>query len=347
MSVTLKDIARRAGVSISTVSRVINNDTVKPASPETTAKVWSIVHELNYVPNQSARMLIHRASDKHEVTARKSIGCILSASDEIFTDPFFSEVIAGVQEEATEKGYSMEYTFAVSGVTGIQDANFFNNISTRKVRGIVLLGRLTQAMLDMLRANIPCIVYCGLNYIEADIPQVICDAVRGITMLMEHLISKGHKRIGFIGETNRDGLLLNERRYDTYCEMMAQHGLPIDASHVIEAHLSLAGGYRAMLDRLQKGDHASAYICANDITAIGVMRAVREAGLRVPEDISIVAFDDIEMCSYVNPPLTTIQTPRKAMGQMSVRTLIDQLGPDAIPVRTFLPMALIERGSSR
>lgn len=347
MSSKLKDIATRAGVSVSTVSRVINNDPAKPASPETAAMVWQIVHELQYVPNQTARMLIHRAKDGSEKLDHKSIGCILAAYDDLFSDPFFSEVIAGVQGEVGLRGYSMEYTFPVSATGGPQDSNFFNSISTRKVSGAVLLGRVTRPLLDMLRAYIPHLVYCGLNYIDADIPQVICDAVQGFTQLMEYLVGKGHRRIGFVGETNRGRLLMNERRFLTYQREMERCGLPVEERYVLESGMSLSGGYRSMQKALAQPDHASAYVCVNDITAIGAMRAIVEKGLSIPQDISIAAFDDIEMCSYITPRLTTIHTPMKAMGQMAVRTLLEQFGDGALPVRSYVPLELIERESCR
>ncbi len=346
MNAKLKDIARKAGVSVSTVSRVINNDAAKPASQETAEKVWKIVHEMQYVPNQTARMLIHRAKDGSEELDHRSIGCILASYDDLFVDPFFSEVIAGVYQEIIAQGYAMEYTFPISSKRSLQDAAFFNSIVTRSVSGAILLGRMSQDMLDMLRTHIPHLVYCGLNYIDCDISQVLCDAVQGIALAVDHLVKLGHTRIGFIGETNRDHALINEHRFVAFRQAIAKHGLPIEECHVVESALSLNGGYESMSKALAQSKHASAYFCVNDITAIGVMRAIHEKGLKVPQDISLVGFDDIELCGYISPKLSTIHTHKKAMGTMSVRMLIDQIQNNTIPVRTYMPFQLIDRESS-
>ncbi len=345
MNAKLKDIAKKAGVSVSTVSRVINSDPVKPASPETVEKVWKIVHEMQYVPNQTARMLIHRAKNGSEELDRKSIGCILASSDDLFIDPFFSEVIAGIYQETIAQGYAMEYTFPISSKSSPQDAAFFNSLVTRSVNGAILLGRMNQETLDMLRTHIPHLVYCGLNYIDGDISQVLCDAVQGISLAVDHLVQLGHKRIGFIGETNRDQALLNEHRFSAFQQTMLKHNLPVEECYVVESALSLNGGYESMSRALSQGKHASAYFCVNDITAIGVMRAIQERGLCIPQDISLIGFDDIELCSFVSPKLTSIHTHKKAMGTMAVRMLMDQIQNDTIPVRTYMPFKLIERES--
>lgn len=344
MSPTLKDIADRAGVSISTVSRVLNNDPTKKASPATAEKVWKIIHEMQYVPNEAARMLIHGAQNEGEIR-RHAIGCILSASSDVFGDPFFAEIIASVHAEAARHGYVMEYTFPISASSAANDSAFFNNLVARKVDGAVLLGRFPRDLYSMVKNNIPHIVYCGLNYIDDAIPQVICDAARGIESSVNHLIRLGHKRIGFIGETNRDQTFINEWRFHAFAKTMRFCGYHIEEKDIIEADLMLGGGYHAVMNQLDPDDHATAYCCANDITAIAAMRAIHKKGLRVPDDISLIGFDDIEMCRYVSPSLTTIHTDIKNMGLLSARTLIDSIENEVPAVVSSLPFEIRERES--
>lgn len=344
MPPTLKDIADRAGVSVSTVSRVINNDPARAASPKTAEKVWKIIHEMQYVPNEAARMLIH-GSQRRQDEPRRAVGCILSASNDVFGDPFFAEVIAGIQEEVARQGYVMEYTFPISNESGMRDAAFFNNIVSRRVDGAVLLGRFPQELYDMLKNNIPRLVYCGLNYIDDAIPQVVCDATKGIEQAVAYLIGLGHRRIGFIGETNRDKKLVNEWRFHAFGKAMRFGGLPVEERDVLEARQSLGGCYHAVMDALDRDDHATAYFCANDITAIAAMRAIHKKGLRIPGDISLIGFDDIELCRYVSPSLTTIHTDIKDMGILSVRTLLDGITKHVPPVVANLPFHLVERES--
>lgn len=344
MGPTLKDIADRAGVSISTVSRIINNDPNKRASATTTKKVWKIIHEMNYKPNEAARMLIRGVRNKDE-SPRNAIGCILSASNDVFADPFFAEVIAGIHAEVAQKGYVMEYTFPISSTNAIQNSAFFNNLVARNVDGAILLGRFSQELYDMLKNNIPRIVYCGLNYIDDDISQVICDATRGIELAVSYLIDLGHKRIGFIGETNRDHKLLNERRFHTFSKTIRSYGFNIKEKDIIEAQLVLGGGYQAVINQLDPHDHASAYVCANDITAIGAMCAIQKKGINIPKDISLIGFDDIEMCQYVSPSLTTIHVDIKNMGFLSAHKLIDSIENEIPSAISSLPFELKQRES--
>lgn len=344
MAVTLKDIAQRAGVSVSTVSRIINNDTVKSASPETAAKVWKIIHELEYKPNLTARQLILGDEDKPR-PRRKSLGCILASATDTFADPFFSEVIAGIYQETANQGFVMEYTFSVPFASNTESA-FFNNIVSRKIDGAVMLGRISSDMLSLLKSNIPHIVYCGLNYFENEITQVICDAYKGTIAQVEYLISLGHKKIGFLGYTNREGRLANERRYQAYAEALRKHGLPLEDNYAHDVELTLEGSYNMMKVILDEGKQLPAYCCANDVTALGAMRAIQERGLRVPEDISLIGIDDIHMASYTTPSLTTIRIPKHQMGELAARTLIDQINHQStLTYRIDLPFELITRES--
>ena len=344
MSPTLKDIADRAGVSVSTVSRVINNDMMRRVNPQTAERVWNIIHEIQYVPNEAARLLIHGVQPGGNVS-RRTIGCILSAANEVFVDPFFPEVIAGIHEEVAQQGYMMEYTFPVSAFNSMRNSAFFNNLVGRKVDGAVLLGRFPQELFDMLKNNIPHLVYCGLNTINDSIPQVVCDAKSGIKLALRYLLDLGHLRIGFIGETNRDQRLLNEWRYQSFSHTMSDLRLPVRDTDIIEAEQSLSGCYHAVMNTLDERDHATAYICANDITAIAAMRAIHKKGLSIPKDISLIGFDDIELCRYVSPSLTTIHTEIKEMGIYSIRTLISSIEKSTPSVISNFPFHLVERES--
>lgn len=344
MPPTLKDIADRAGVSVSTVSRVINNDETRRASPGTAERVWKIIHEMRYEPNEAARTLIHGA--KKSVSApRRAIGCILSGVSNVFGDPFFSEAIAGVHEEAARRGYVMEYTLPVAAEKGLRDAALFNNLVSRPVDGAVLLGRFPRALLDMLKSRIPRLVYCGLNALEEDMPQVVCDAARGMEAALSYLCALGHTRVGYIGQTNRDCSLSNERRFFAFEAAMRARALPILEKDVVDTELTLSGCHQAAARALDAGDHATAYLCANDITAIAALRALHEKGLKVPGDVSLIGFDDIELCRYVSPALTTLHTDIKSMGVLGARVLIDGVVSPAPPAVTSLPFRLVERES--
>lgn len=347
MTTTLKDIAQRAGVSVSTVSRVLNNDTLKPASKETSDRIWKIILEMNYVPNQTARKLIHRAKDGKEHLAKKSIGCILASDEDSYADPFYSEVLAGIQAETSKLGYVTEYTFTVSwSKDRMIDAALFNNIVSRRVDGAIIMGRIHPELWDLLNGHIPHLVYCGLNTVPRDISQVICDAQKCISLSVDYLSSLGHHRIGYLGTVSSQDKLINEWRYKAYLEAMERHRLLVIPSFIHDTPLSMEGAYQTMCKAIRSEEHATAYVCCNDVSAIGAIRAVQESGLRIPEDISIIGLADISVSSFVNPQLTTIHVYKKALGIHAIQTLVGHIEQEiTIHQLVEMPFQLIERKS--
>jgi len=183
MAVTLKDVAKKANVSVSTVSRVINNDTSKPASKETTDKVWKIVKELGYVPNQNARNLIkHIDSVNDNSTVKKAIGCIFTSTRDTFHDPFYSQIAKGIQTEVSRRGYILGYSFSSCDMTF---SSLYNNITSHPVDGAIILGRFDEETLNFFKNNINHLVYAGVNYVNGGFDEVICDGYKGSTAALK------------------------------------------------------------------------------------------------------------------------------------------------------------------
>lgn len=344
MSVTLKDIAKKAGVSISTVSRIINNDPMKKASQETSNRVWKIVQELGYQPNQNARKLIKGHTDDVPMKT-KAIGCIFTSTTDTYTDPFFSQVAMGIQQEVSERGYVMGYSFSSYDMS---DAALYNNISMNQVDGAVILGRFNKDVLEFLRKNIKNLVYAGVNYVDGGFDEVICDGYKGACTAVEHLISLGHKEIGFLGTTgaNREFNLVNEHRYDAYVDTMKKHNLPIEQALVCDTELSSLDAYENMQEMLKRAKLPTALFCANDTVAIGAIKAINEKGICIPDEIAIIGLDDIEMASYTTPALTTIHVPKEDLGRFAVKILVDRIeGGHEMPVRVDVPYHLVVRES--
>lgn len=344
MSVTLKDIAKQAGVSISTVSRIINNDPNKKASKETSDKVWRIVQELGYLPNQNARKLIKGHTEESPMQT-KAIGCIFTSTADTYTDPFFSQIAMGIQQEVSNRGYVMGYSFSSYDMT---DAALYNNISMNQVDGAIILGRFSKDVLKFFKTNIKNLVYAGVNYVDAGFDEVICDGYKGACKAIEHLISLGHKEIGFIGTVGDHSIssVVNEHRYRAYLDTLSQNHINIDKDIICDTELSTLDAYESTKELLKKVTSPTAFFCANDAVAIGAMKAIHEAGLKIPDDIAIVGLDDIEMASYVQPPLTTIHVPKEELGRFAVKILIDRIeGGHEMPVRLDIPFELIVRES--
>lgn len=348
MSITLKEIAKKANVSISTVSRVINNDTVKPASKETADKVWKIVKDLGYVPNQNARNLIINPNTKTQKLPTKSIGCIFTSTMDTYNDPFYSYIARGIQEEAVKRGYILGYSYSSC------DKNFsalYNNIMANPVDGAIILGRFDKDTLEFLKKNIDILVYAGVNYVGEGLDEVICDGYKGATTALEYLIQLGHEKIGFIGEIglNPKIKVINEHRWSAYLDTLNKNNIILDEAYVVEVDLNIEDAYMGMKKYLNMNkDHLpTAFYCANDFVAIGAMKAIQEGNLKIPDDISIVSLDGIEMSEYVTPPLTTINIPKEELGKYAVKVLIDKIeGETSLPIRVDFPFELIIRQST-
>lgn len=348
MSVTLKEIAKKANVSISTVSRVINNDTNKPASKDTQDRVWKIVRELGYVPNQNARNLIKGNESIVESTNTRAIGCIFTSTKDTYNDPFFSQIARGIQDEVSKRGYVLGYSFSSCDMSF---SALYNNLTANPVDGAVILGRFSEDVLNFLKQNIKDIVYAGVNYVDAGFDEVICDGYQGAMCAVEHLIELNHRAIGFIGSTKEMENVVNEHRYEGYLDTLDKHSIEVNKMYIEDVELSSAGGFSGMenmINRLGKDKLPTAVFCANDLVAIGTMKALHKNNIRVPQDISIIGLDDIELSEYVTPGLTTIKVPKMELGKFAVKMLIDKIETGhTLPVRVNLPFTLIERETCR
>ena len=345
MGITLKEIAQKANVSVSTVSRVLNNDTKKPASKNTTIRVLNIAREMGYIPNQNAINLVKGL--RHTNGLKKTIGCILTSHKDTYKDPFFFEILRGIQFEVNKHGYALGYTYANGEMT---NSTFFESVVRDKVDGAIILGRYRKEIMAFLIEKIPNIVYAGLNFSNGGFDEVICDAYKSACSAMKYLINLGHTKISFLGSIPQSERInvVNEHRFHAYVNTLKKYNIKVDKSLIRNIILSTAEGYQGMKNILSKGNIPTAVFCANDITAIGAMKAIREFGYKIPDDISVIGIDDIEISEYLKPSLTTIHVPKMDLGKVAVKILIDKMenGHD-IPLRIDLPYELMERKSCR
>ncbi len=332
---TLKEIASLADVSPSTVSRVINHPGSKAASREVEDKIWQIVRETGYIPDISARSLkLHSASGQSQ-NAPKAIGCLLARTHT--SDPFFSKIARGLEREALRNGYTVKYIFSYQD---IQKPDIQQSVRQTRVEGVALLGRPDSKMRSFLKTNFKKIIYAGLNNIDSDFDQITCNAYLASKTAVSYLAELGHTRIAYLGERK------NEIRYRGYLDAISQLALPLNREYIIDTPLSAEGGYRAAIRLLSSGNDITALFCANDLTAIGAMKAAKEAGRRIPEDLSVIGIDDIETCQDTKPMLTTIHIPMEDLGTMTAKVLIDRIETGKrIPMKVELPFRLIRRDS--
>ncbi|MBT9775968.1 LacI family DNA-binding transcriptional regulator [Clostridium sp. MCC353] len=333
---TLKEIAKEAGVSISTVSRVVNKNSTNAASKEVQDRIWEIVRRTGYTPNPTARDLKKGHVETPEPLSR-SIACLFARTPDSMTDSFFSSLARSIEQEAFKHNYVLKYSFSSFD---INHPSTFRLITDNHVDGVVILGRCDKQLLGTLKKYFNYVAYTGLNNLEAKYDQIICDGHQASLAAMEHLMELGHTRIAYIGETEA------EDRYTGYCSALASRKLPLKKEYVVNVPLSSEGGYQGAKRLLEKKTDVSAFFCSNDITAIGAMHAVQEAGFNIPGDISIISIDDIDTAQYLTPMLTTVHIPVEEMGQMTAKILIDRIeGGHRLPIKMNLPFYIANRES--
>ncbi|MBT9170163.1 MAG: Catabolite control protein A [Actinobacteria bacterium] len=329
---TIIDVAKRAGVSKSTVSKILTD---KPyVSHETREKVMKAIAELGYRPNAIARSLVRNVT--------KTIGLIISD----ITNPFFPEIVRGIEDKASEMGYNIFICNSDAKVE--REEAYLELLLEKRVDGIIFTSaRITDTRIaDLRRHNFPFILVSRtLPDVQTD--YVVVDNRAGAYLAVEHLISLGHQRIAHItGPKDASGAL---DRLWGYQKAMADHGLKTDAELVKEGDFREQGGYLATKELLSLSSAPTAIFAANDFIAIGALQAINEAGLEVPEDISLVGFDNIHLAGLTRINLTTINQPRYKMGLMATEVLIERIegkrGPG--PVQLVLEPELVIRSSTK
>ncbi len=337
--VTLKDVARKCNVTVATVSRILNDSNTKSASLAMKEKVWDAVRELGYVPNNNAKLLRMGVTEAKGAKT-KSIGCIFTSTHNTSSDPFFSYIARGVENQALRSGYIIKFMYSVYDKN---NSAFFQSISNQRVDGVVVLGRFDKRFLEFLKASFKNIIYAGINSVGSAFDEVICDSYKASEDCVNYLLKSGHTDIGFLGEIKTGGKV-NEHRYKAFLNVLENSA--IKPGFTVNCDLTPDDAYRQMKEALCVQLPPSALFCANDSTAIGAMRALKEHGLRIPDDVSIISIDNIEMAQFVSPMLTTIDIPKEELGIAATKLLIDRIEKGhRLQMRIELPYRLIERES--
>jgi len=334
---TLKEIAAEAGVSISTVSRVINQKNTKAASKDVQDRIWEIVRRTNYIPNSMARNLKLGKDAAYEDIEPKSIACIFARTDNAISDPFFSQLAKSIEQESFRNNYFVKYSFSAIDINNPRTSK---SISDIQVDGVVILGRYDKQLLKFFTSHYQNVVYTGLNPGGDKYDQVVCDGYEAAMTAITYLTKLGHKNIGYIGEQT------NEIRFSAYKDALSKQGLTFKQANAANVKLSSEGGYTGANILLDRNTDITAIFCANDKTAIGAMHALKERNLRIPSDISIISIDDIDTAQYLSPMLTTVHIPVEDLGKMTAKILIDRIcGGHKLPMKTVLPFYIVKRES--
>jgi DNA-binding LacI/PurR family transcriptional regulator len=316
MSVTIKDVAKRAGVSPSTVSRVISNH--PRISAATAAKVRRVMEEIGYHPNLAAKSLVSKMT--------KTLGLILPRpAEELFLNLFFSEFIRGIVSKATRDGYDVLMT---SGASEREEMEAIKRlVKGKRVDGIVLLSsRKEDPLVAYLHKEQFPFILIGRSMDFSDILSIDNDNEQASYDATRHLIELGHKRIGFV--SGPPNLVVSHDRLEGYKRALKEHGLEMRPEWIVEGEFLQESGYRAMSYIMGIPERPTALVVIDDLVAYGVLRGLNELGYRVPEDVSLISFNNIAISALTTPPLTSIDIGIYQMGYMAAQALVRKVTTD-------------------
>lgn len=340
---TLKDVAQHVGVSISTVSRVVNNEATRAVNPETRRKIWDAVTELGYQPNKWARQLVKGGNAAVPSVATR-VGCVVAVTQNKYNHPYFSGILEGIEKGLIDNGY--ELAFVQTGDELRNPAVLHRVLHENAADGLILVEGLEPDLYETIKRSVRYLV--GVDISDASIPRVTYDRVEAARAAVKHLIGQGHKRIAFIGGPGLSQDMEKEKRYRGYRDALREADLAVRPEWLLNSNWDVETSYQLTKELLQNGkERPTAIFAASDMMAISAMRAANECGLRIPDDIAFVGIDNIEMSAYSSPPLTTIHIPKYEIGAIAARTLIDYIqGKYPIPVKISVPFELKIRPSS-
>lgn len=332
-SVTIKQVAKEAGVSIQTVSRVINQR--YDVSAETRDKVQKIIERLGYQPNAIARGLASRRS--------RTLGLVTYD----LTDAFFAQVVTGAEAEAHRYGYF--FMLGSSRCNPCEEPNYIRLLTERHVEGILFAREGTPTDLryieELHRAGIP-VVMTGFYNTRLGLNLVDVNNLDGGYQATQHLVRAGHRWIAFI--SGPMFIQSGQDRQAGYRRALEEAGIAFDPALAAEGDYLHRSGYAAMQHILGSGHPFTGLFASNDRMAIGAISALRQAGLRVPDDVSVVGFDDLPEAEFAVPPLTTMRQPMVKVGEEAMRLLLNAIqNPGQPPRQVLLETELIERQSVR
>lgn len=334
-NITIKDIAKISGVSITTVSNVINGKKQK-VSQETLDRINKTLKDLNYIPNSSARSLVQNKS--------KLIGVIIPQTEDhkqlLLQNPFYSEIVSGIESKIREHGYNMI-------LTGVDKNKDYLDVFIKwSLDGAIIMGIYKEQFYEELkRISIP-IVLVDSYINDSYFCKIGIDDELGGYMATKYLISKGHKKIALVtGSIIKDGV--TEKRFLGYKRALEEANIFYNPDNVYEESVSFEHGYKTGMELSRCIGDITAVFATADLIASGLISGFYSLGIKVPDDVSIIGFDDISITKMLTPPMTTVKQDIYAKGQRSVEKLIEAIEDVNITVKNeeLLPLSIVERMS--
>jgi LacI family transcriptional regulator len=328
----IQEIAKRARVSTATVSRAINHDPT--VSPQLAKRVWKVIEELGYYPNTQARALVSGRS--------RIFGLIVSE----ITNPFFPEIVQVFETIAVQHQYEILLTSTVNDPKRMESS--VRRMIERRVDGVaVMTFGMEEVLLEDLKLRKVPLVFVDVGPPRPRVSNIRIDYLHGIRQAVQHLAALRHQKIAFISGPLR--LKSSMARKEAFVSSLQEIGLPVDPDLILEGDHTMEGGMKVSAPMLARPNRPTAVLCSNDMTAIGVMRKSHEAGLRIPQDLSVVGFDDIRLAQFVLPPLTTVQMSQSELARLAFHALLAEVSreiPSPNGTEYVVKTNLVLRGST-
>ncbi len=330
--VKISDIAQKAGVSITTVSRALNN--YSDINENTKEKVLAIAKEMGYFPNSSAKALITKKN--------WLVGILFTESLDVGLEhPLFAGIIEAFKKTMEDHGYDAIF---ITSKIGNERTSYLNHCKYRNVDGVFVCtySGWDPMLTELFESDMKCVT-TDVAYNE-NVPIIISDNVKGIEMAYEYLYDLNHRKIAFVSG-NQNSISARER-LTGYKQILRSKNESFKSNYVTHVNdFDYDSGYKATIELLDKcaENMPTAIIAASDIVAIGAIEALHERGFKVPEDVSIIGFDDIELAKYCKPRLTTVRQSRKKIGNEIALVLLSYIKGEPVSPRTVIPVTIIER----
>lgn len=331
-SASIRDVAQRAGVSIATVSRTVNG--ISTVAPDLAERVWAAIKEVGYVPNTQARALVSGRS--------RLLGLVVSE----ITNPFFPELVQEFENLAVEQGY--EVFIGSTNYDAVRTEALVRRMLQRSVDGVAIMtfGIEEELIQKLVERAFP-LVFVDAGPELPNIRLLKVDYGEGIREAVQHLAALGHRQIAFISGPLQMRSAVARR--DAFLSAMAELGLTVPDQHLLEGNHTMEGGIKSMEQLLHLADLPTAVLCSNDMTAIGALHALHRTTHSVPNDVSIVGFDDVHLAQFMLPPLTTVQMSCRHLAAAAVQALRAGIEPDnihALQREWPIPTKLVVRQST-
>lgn len=328
---SIRDVAKYAGVSITTVSRIINNDQSFFITKETKDKVYKAINDLNYkIPD----------AYKTNKSKKNNIGCIQRLTIEGNQDNFFSTITTGITEHLSKYGKNLHFSLTQFDLESEDFENIFNTYPL----GMIIMGDISESAYKFLKSKINYIV--GIETTYDDIDNIQYNRYNAGIEAVKYLVDCGHKKIAYIGSNINPDDLKNMGRFEAYTKVMNKYNLNIDPNWIINCNWHRDTCYNETIKLLQSDNKPTAIFVASDHMAIASMAAIHSLGLSIPDDISVIAISDIVESAYLTPPLTTVSIPQKEMGKIATEVLFQRINGDStINKQIFVPCKLTIRNS--